>query len=281
MAFALRAIQLRRISNDIRNLLAQHKHFGVRRAAQIKADAHLIADSIERACTANEARRLDAATEKRIAMQRINGIDNRRPDINRVNAQVWLRAMRRQAADFSLDKRAGRPVNLWDNLSAARHILRHNVITKRILHIIKSACLQQHQRTLANLLCRLKEQLHPAAGQALLLNKLRYSQRNRHMRIMTAGMNSLLAAILLFEQQAVHIRAHRHRRSRSAAIEHADNCRCAAHILLYRIAKLTQAFRNKFRCPHLLKCRLSHGMQLRPNSSNFLLNIHIVISQSH
>ena len=141
MAFALRAVQLRRIRHDVCNLLAQHKHLSIRRAAQIKADAHLIADSIERACTADEARRLDAAAEKRIAMQRIDSIDNRRADINRVNAQVRLRAMRRQAADFALDKRAGRPVNLRDNLAAARHILRHNVIAKRILHIIKSACL--------------------------------------------------------------------------------------------------------------------------------------------
>ena len=128
MTVRLRAIHLRRIHNDILYLAAQLQHFGVRRTAQVKADAYLVADSVERACTAHEAGSLDAAAQKRIAVQCVDGIDDGGTGINSVHAQMRLGAVRCQTADFAFHQGAGRPVDLRDNLTAACHSLRHYMI---------------------------------------------------------------------------------------------------------------------------------------------------------
>ena len=95
MTVRLRAVHLRRIHDDIFYLAAQLQHLGVRRTAQVKTDAYLVADSVERACTAHEAGSFDAAAQKRIAVQRVDGIDNRGTGINSIHAQMRLGAMRR------------------------------------------------------------------------------------------------------------------------------------------------------------------------------------------
>ena len=68
MTVRLRAVHLRRIHDDFLYLAAQLQHLCVRRTAQVKADAYLVADSVERAGTAHEAGSFDTAAQKRVAV---------------------------------------------------------------------------------------------------------------------------------------------------------------------------------------------------------------------
>ena len=274
MTIRLRAVHLRRIYDDIFYLATQLQHFGVRRTAQVKADAYLIADSIERAGTAHEAGSLDTAAQKRIAVQCVNGIDDSGTGINSVHAQMRLGAMRCQPTDFAFHQGAGRPVDLGDNLTAACHILRHYMITQSVLHIIQRACLQHCQRASADFLRRLAKNFHAAAGKALLLQQLGYAQSDSHMGIMTAGVNWLQRAILVFKQQAVHIGTHCYRRSRFTAVEHSGKCGSIADVFGYIVTKLTQKICQISCCLNFLEGRLRQSMQLGPDLINMCLNIH-------
>ena len=233
MTVRLRAIHLRRIHDDIFYLAAQLQHLGVRRTAQVKADAYLVTDSVKRACAAHKAGSLDAAAQKRVAVQCVDGIHDSGTGINSVHAQMRLGAMRCQPTDFAFHQGAGRPIDLRYNLTTACHILRHYMITQSVLHIIQCACLQHCQCASADFLRRLAKNLHAAAGEALLLQQLGYAQSDSHMRIMTAGVNRRQRTVLVFKEQAIHIGAHCYRRSRLAAVEHSGKCCSIANVFCY------------------------------------------------
>ena len=182
--------------------------------------------------------------------------------------------MRCQPTDFALHQGAGRPVDLGDNLTAACHILRHYMITQSVLHIIQRSCLQHCQCASADFLRRLAKNLHAAAGKALLLQQLGYAQSNSHMGIMTAGVNRLQRAILVFKQQAIHIGAYCYRRSRLTAVQHSGKPCSIADVFGYIVTKLTQKICQKSCCLNFLEGRLRQSMQLGPYLINMCLNIH-------
>ena len=269
MDFRLRPVGSGSQRGAASELLLQLRHHLVGLGAHVKTDLRLVRYDVDRLSSPEKTRDLDGMADSRVHADHVDRVHNSHRRLHGVDPLLGPGPVSGPASDNDVRPAAGAVVHRRGSLAEAQLLLRADMQSHHLVHVVRKPAVDDAFRACQRLLRGLENDLEPAAGNPPLRQHPGRCHDHGAMGIVAAGVPRHIFPVD-HVGQGVHVCPERHGFSRPSAVQNPDHPRFPAHIADHLKTAVLQLRRKEGRGLVLLH------PQLRVAVEEFKQFVHII-----